>query len=95
VQKPFEGKTYKTLEEHDRVRLDTAIMHATIVKQTSPPGDDTSLYHIFERLNSGGRRLTDQEMRLALYHGNLIDRIKKLINPKRMYINKMLTALAV
>lgn len=78
VQKPFEGKTYKTLEEHDRVRLDTAIMHATIVKQTSPPGDDTSLYHIFERLNSGGRRLTDQEMRLALYHGELIDRIKKL-----------------
>lgn len=78
VQKPFEGKTYKTLEGHDRVRLDTAIIHATIVKQTTPPGDDTSLYHIFERLNSGGRRLTDQEMRLALYHGELIDRIKKL-----------------
>ena len=80
VQKPFEGKTYKTLEEHDRVRLDTAIMHATIVKQTSPPGNDTSLYHIFERLNSGGRRLTDQEMRLALYHGALTDRIKQLNN---------------
>ena len=78
VQKPFEGKTYKTLEEHDRVRLDTSIMHATIVKQTSPPGDDTSLYHIFERLNSGGRRLTDQEMRLALYHGRLVDRLKSL-----------------
>ena len=78
VQKPFEGKTYKTLEAHDRVRLDTAIMHATIVKQTAPPGDDTSLYHIFERLNSGGRRLTNQEMRLALYHGRLIDCIKKL-----------------
>jgi len=78
VQKSFEGKTYKTLEEHDRVRLDTSIMHATIVKQTAPPGDDTSLYHIFERLNSGGRRLTDQEMRLALYHGTLIDRIKNL-----------------
>ena len=78
VQEPFEGKTYKTLEEHDRVRLDTSVMHATVVKQTSPPGNDTSLYHIFERLNSGGRRLTDQEMRLALYHGALIDRIKKL-----------------
>lgn len=78
VQKPFEGKTYKTMEEHDRVRLDTSIMHATIVKQTSPPGDDTSLYHIFERLNSGGRRLTDQEMRLALYHGTLVERVKTL-----------------
>lgn len=83
VQKSFEGKTYKTLEERDRVRLDTAVMHATIVKQTAPPGDDTSLYHIFERLNSGGRRLTDQEMRLALYHGELIDRVKKLNNDEK------------
>src|SRR5262249_55840963 len=47
-------------------------------KQTSPPGDDTSLYHIFERLNSGGRRLVAQEMRVALYHGPLMDRIKNL-----------------
>ena len=66
VQKSFEGKTYKTLEEHDRIRLDTSIMHATTVKQSAPPGDDTSLYHIFERLNSGGRRLTDQEMRIMI-----------------------------
>jgi hypothetical protein len=78
VQKPFEGKTYKTLEENDRIRLETAIIHATVVKQTSPPEEDTSLYHIFERLNSGGRRLTDQEMRLALYHGPLIEKLKEL-----------------
>lgn len=78
VQEPFEGKTYKTLNEADRMRLDTSIIHATIIKQSSPPGDDTSLYHVFERLNSGGRRLTNQEMRVALYHGSLIDRIKLL-----------------
>jgi hypothetical protein len=78
VQQPFEGKTYKTLEESDRIRLHTSIIHATVVKQTTPPGEDTSLYHIFERLNSGGRRLTDQEMRLALYHGPLIEELKVL-----------------
>lgn len=78
VQKTYEGKTYRTLEEHDRIRLDTSIIHATTVKQSAPPGDDTSLYHIFERLNSGGRRLTDQEMRIALYHGELIERVKTL-----------------
>lgn len=77
VQEPFEGRTYKTLEEHDRMRLETSIIHATVVKQASPPGEDTSLYHIFERLNSGGRRLTEQEMRVALYHGPLIDKIKE------------------
>ena len=78
VQKQFEGKTYKTLEEIDRIRLETSIIHATVVKQTAPPEEDTSLYHIFERLNSGGRRLTDQEMRLALYHGPLIEKLKEL-----------------
>lgn len=50
VQKPFEGKTYKTLEENDRIRLDTSIIHATVVKQSSPPEEDTSLYHILKGL---------------------------------------------
>lgn len=78
VQEPFDGLTYATLPEHDRIRLDTSIIHATTVKQTQPAEDDTSLYHIFERLNSGGRRLTDQEMRLAIYHGTLIELVKAL-----------------
>lgn len=78
IQKPFEGKTYDTLAEHDQLRLDNSIIHATIVKQTSPPGDDTSLYHIFERLNSGGRRLAPQEIRVALYHGPLMEMIRSL-----------------
>lgn len=78
MQAAFAGLTYKTLTEQDRIRLDTSIIHATTVKQTAPQGDDTSLYHIFERLNSGGRRLTDQEMRLAIYHGALIDLIRDL-----------------
>jgi hypothetical protein len=78
VQKRFEGKTYKTLDDRDRTRLDNAIIHATVVKQTLPAGDDTSMYHIFERLNSGGRRLSQQEIRVALYHGPLMDLIVQL-----------------
>jgi hypothetical protein len=58
--------------------LQTSIVHATVVKQLEPSEEDTSLYHIFERLNSSGRRLTDQEMRIALFHGKLIDKIKEI-----------------
>ncbi len=76
VQPAFEGRTYAGLEEGDRIRLDNSIIHATIVKQTSPPGDDTSLFHIYERLNTGGRRLSSQEIRVALYHGGLMDEIR-------------------
>lgn len=78
VQERFKGKTYKKLEEKDRLRLDNSVIHATIVKQVSPPGDDTSVYHIFARLNSGGRRLAPQEIRVALYHGPLMNTVRKL-----------------
>lgn len=78
VQGRLEGKTYASLDEPDRLKLDAAVIHATIVKQDTPADDDTSIYHIFERLNNGGRRLTDQEIRTALYHGPLLDLVKDL-----------------
>lgn len=78
VQKRFEGLTYASLESRDRTRLDNSVIHATVVKQTLPMGDDTSMYHIFERLNSGGRKLTQQEIRVALYHGPFMDLVREL-----------------
>jgi hypothetical protein len=66
------------LDERDRLKLDNSIIHATVVKQDSPEDDDTSIYHIFERLNNGGRRLYPQEIRTALYHGPFIDLIAHL-----------------
>lgn len=78
VQPKFEGRTYQTLEDQDRVKLNDSLIHATIVKQESPQDDDTSVYHVFDRLNSTGRRLTPQEIRTAIDHGNLIDLVKHL-----------------
>jgi hypothetical protein len=78
VQKQFEDKTYKTLEERDRITLDNSVIHATIVKQNSPPSQDTSTYHIFARLNSGGRLLAPQQIRVALYHGELMKWLKEM-----------------
>jgi uncharacterized protein with ParB-like and HNH nuclease domain len=78
VQENFEGKTYETLDDKDRIRLNDSLIHATIVKQESPKDDDTSVYHIFDRLNSEGRRLTPQEIRTAIDHGNFIGLIKQL-----------------
>jgi len=78
VQPELEGLTYASLTEKDRIKLDNSIIHATIVKQDTPKDDDTSVYHIFERLNNGGRKLTPQEIRTALYHGPFIDLIKEL-----------------
>lgn len=80
VQPQFEGKTYSELEEKDKIRLNDTIIHATIIKQESPEDDDTSVYHVFERLNTGGRKLNPQEIRVAIYHGSFIVLLETLNN---------------
>ncbi len=78
VQKQFENKTYEELDEEYRIKLDDSIIHATIIKQESPDNDNTSIYHVFERLNTGGRKLTPQEIRSAIYIGKLNELIAEL-----------------
>ena len=68
VDRTFEGKTYKTLRDEDRRRLDDAILHVTVFKQDEPSEDQSGIYQVFERLNSGGKKLTPQEIRSAVHH---------------------------
>jgi uncharacterized protein DUF262 len=78
VQAQWRGKTYKTLHADDRRRLDDSIIHATIVRQDEPNEDQSSIYLIFERLNSGGTFLQPQEIRVALYHGAFASFLSKI-----------------
>jgi hypothetical protein len=72
VNARFDGATYRTLREEDRLRLDDSILHAIIVKQEKPLDEDaSSIYHIFERLNTGGVLLQPQEIRSCIFHGAL------------------------
>jgi len=80
VQERFEGKIYKELEPDDRQRLDDSIIHATIVKQDEPSEDNSSIYLVFERLNTGGLQLQPQEIRSAIYAGPFVDLLKRLNN---------------
>lgn len=82
VQEPFEGKTYKSLPEEDRLRLNDAIIHATVVRQDEPTDDRSSIYHVFERLNTGGTPLSAQEIRTCVYHGAFCDLLKELNESK-------------
>ena len=78
VQEKWRTKTYKSLHADDRRRLDDSIIHATIVRQDEPTEDQSSIYLIFERLNSGGTFLQPQEIRVALYHGQFASLLSKL-----------------
>jgi len=78
VTEDFEGITYKTLQDEDRRRLDDSIVHATILRQDDPENDSTSIYLVFERLNSGGTPLSPQEIRSCVYQGEFCDLIGNL-----------------
>ena len=72
VQNEYLGKTYKSLDPEIRRKLDDSIIHATIVRQDEPSDDQSSVYMVFERLNTGGTALQPQEIRVALYGGPFI-----------------------
>lgn len=69
VQDDLNGKAYQDLDLVDRTRLDDSIIHATVIKQTQPDDGDSSIYLVFERLNTGGSKLTTQEIRACIYYG--------------------------
>jgi hypothetical protein len=69
VQSQFVGRTYETLEAEERRRLDDSIIHATVIRQDEPSNDQSSVYFIFERLNTGGTLLQPQEIRAAIFQG--------------------------
>ncbi len=66
VNKKWEGKKYEELSESDKLQLDDTVLRATIVQQINPK-DDSSIYFIFERLNTGGVRLNPMEIRKCIY----------------------------
>lgn len=68
VNQVWEGKLYRDLAPPDQSRLRDSILRAVIMEQIHP-SDITSVYHVFERLNTGGTSLKPQEVRNCVYHG--------------------------
>jgi len=77
VSKQWDGRDYNTLNESDKNRFRQAILRVIIVEQVEP-GDTTSMYEVFSRLNTGGTALSPQEVRNASCHGPFNDMLKDL-----------------
>ncbi len=78
VRQPWADKTYAELDASDQLKLDDSIVHATIFQQEHPKDVLDSIYFVFERINSGGIRLSPQEIRNCVSHGPFLDLIKEL-----------------
>ena len=81
----YANKTYEEIESTDPAafrRLNDAVLRSFVVKQLNP-NDDTSIVHIFERLNTGGTLLQGQEIRNCVYSGSFNDLLHRLNNDQK------------
>lgn len=65
---PLEGLKYSTLGLYDSFEYMT--IRCMAIRQNDPDGDDSSVFEIFSRLNTGGVNLTSQEIRACLYYSD-------------------------
>jgi hypothetical protein len=73
----FERKTYSTLPERMRTRIDETELNFVVIYPDSPPAIQRN---IFKRLNTGGLPLTEQEIHHALYYGDVTILLKELVS---------------
>nr|WP_283163897.1 DUF262 domain-containing protein [Roseibaca domitiana] len=78
-RKDLEEKTFEELDERTKRRIKNATLRGVTVKQLTPEEEQPeSVYHIFERLNTGGLPLNAQEIRNAVYRGALLEELERL-----------------
>jgi uncharacterized protein with ParB-like and HNH nuclease domain len=82
VRDEWEGQTYKDLTPAEQLKLDDSIVHATIFQQDEPRDQLKSLYFVFERINSGGMRLSPQEIRNCISDGPILPAARSLNEDK-------------
>lgn len=75
VHPRYDNKRFSDLNEDEQFKLKGSTLRATIIQQIDPL-DDTSIYQIFERLNTGGVNLNPMEVRQCVSYGPLVDALK-------------------
>jgi len=71
INRRWRNKSFSELTTDDQRKIKSTTIHAIIFEQKKPENGDTSLYQVFERINTSGRTLTPQEIRNCVYQGNL------------------------
>jgi len=69
-------QTYQTLSSDDKFNYDEYLINLTIFEQSNPD-NKKSMFEVFERINTGADKLSEQEIRNAIYSGKFLDTIRK------------------
>ena len=85
VSSKWRGKSFSELTPEEQDRLRDGEANIVFFEQRYPSTRKNDIKkHVFERINTGGVKLTSQEIRNALYPGPLMERIKELSSKWRM-----------
>jgi len=66
-QNKFDKLKYEQLGDYKNTFEIMRTIRSVVIKQNEPE-DDSSIYEIFNRLNTGGQNLSPQEIRMSLYY---------------------------
>lgn len=83
IHPKWDGKSYEELEDEDRDRLEETLMNITLMRQLMPDDGQSAMYLAFQRINTGGRSLKAQEIRMAVSYGPLAKYIDELSRDQR------------
>ncbi len=75
---PYRDNKFDDLLESDKRKLRGVVLRALNIRQLSPKDAGSSVYHIFERLNTGGTALKPQEIRNCVYRGEIVTELRAL-----------------
>lgn len=76
------GKGFDDLSEHTQKKLKNQVLRSILIRHMRPDTNGSVAYHIFERLNTGGTLLSQQEIRNCIYAGKLNDLLHEVNNDK-------------
>ena len=77
IHKEWRGKAFSELKDEDKRKLKNKLLHAIIVEQKEPTNFD-GLFLIFERINTGGMQLNQQEIRNSIFQGPMNNLLHEL-----------------
>jgi uncharacterized protein with ParB-like and HNH nuclease domain len=78
INERYRGKAFNELSDQDQRRIRSTTIHAIVFEQKAPNDNDTSLYQVFERINTAGRALLPQEIRNCVNQGEFNDLLFEL-----------------
>ncbi|MBE7686504.1 DUF262 domain-containing protein [Tenacibaculum piscium] len=78
INERWRGKSFTELEDKEQRKIRSTTIHAIIFEQKAPNDNDTSLYQVFERINTGGKALMPQEIRNCVNQGKFNDLLFEL-----------------